>query len=259
MLLKIIDVAVENERESDYETAVDLSHWSMQSCAILFESPGGVRFVSTSRHEQVTHSYMEPDFDLLEETGQTVYQTHSDHSKDRFTDECYFSGLFVASPLKQVSASDFMMVFMESFDSAWDIYFDESMPRDVSLRVAAHLSGEDGRPRLAGLKFEGGDHLVQPNLIEVRLSQQDIESLCDLDVRVGAQSEVVLPPSLESAILVAEKRHAQIIANNSDVAANNRVEAAMARISLAINAQFLSAKEQTLRSFAEVREWAFPA
>jgi len=259
MLLKIIDIAGENEHESDYETAVDLSHWSMQSRSILFESLGGVRFIVTSRHEQVTHSYMEPDFDHLEATGKTVYLTHSDRSKDRFTEEFFISGLYIACAQAPVSASEFMMVFAEPYDNVWDIFFDDTRPHDVNRRIAAHLSCEDGRPRRADLRCSNDydEHLVPPNAIAVSLADADIERLCDLEIHAGTVCEIELPLSLEMAIVLAEKQHAQIVNRNSEVAANNRVQAAMARISLGIHAHFLMAKEQTRLSFAEVRNRPF--
>lgn len=111
MLLKVIDRRADSERESDYEPAVKLVHWSLASKRALFETPGGVRLVVESRQEATSRSYLEPDFDTLNATGALVYleRTASEPSVCRETTALH--GLYVAQPIPSISREQFRAVF----------------------------------------------------------------------------------------------------------------------------------------------------
>jgi len=79
----LINIERKREAESDYDTAVDLSHWCMSESIITLQTPAGLHILMTERFESVTHSYLEPDFDHFEASGETVYQSHADKSGDR--------------------------------------------------------------------------------------------------------------------------------------------------------------------------------
>lgn len=79
---KITRLHSENDSESDYETAVDMSHWSCHRRVIDMETPYGLHLSLVYMYEHTTHSYLEPDWDVLEATGEVTYDRHSDRSKD---------------------------------------------------------------------------------------------------------------------------------------------------------------------------------
>lgn len=252
MRLKVIDVQSKSESESDYETAVDMSHWSMQSSTVLFETPSGVRFLVSSRAEQVTHSYIEPDFDYMEKTGQTVYQTHSDRSKDRSTEECSFSGLFVAQIVREIKLEEFTVLAGDQVrkEALWDVYYNEDLPLDLRRRLVAFVSAEDGRPLIAEEHFpDDRDYLVPANQVRCKVSDADIETLVALDVRKAQIVEVELSTALQASISAAENLHASIVFSNAPVALENRIRAAKARLDMAIKLQAAASLEDHRKSF----------
>ncbi len=81
MRMRVINVYSMHESESDYETAVDMVHSSIDTHNVTLETAKGLRIEVNSTEITSTYSYLEPDFDHFEETGETVYQTHADESE----------------------------------------------------------------------------------------------------------------------------------------------------------------------------------
>lgn len=237
MRLKVIDIDSDSESESDYETAVDMSHWSMSRDSVLFETPGGVRFTVSSRWEQTTFSYMEPDFDHMEKTGQTVWQTHTDESRNEREPEggthTYgFDGLYIARPELRVSVAEFqetMKRFVDNKLDAWDLFYDDNGAQAVNHKVAAFVYEGDARPMKAEEHFHD-DMIVQPNRQRAEIEHEEIVLLSGLDVKKGRTYDVELSPAFQASILAAEELHAKISADNADIRAENRIHAARARI-----------------------------
>jgi hypothetical protein len=260
MLLAVIDIKSESDSDSDYDTAVDIRHWSMHRYSVLFESPGGVRFMVDSTWENTTHSYMEPDFDHMEKTGETVWLTHdmpayedseaSDNDKTQYR----FDGLYIARPTQGVSVAEFQEVLRgnEGDLEPWDIYYDESRAQELNLRVAAHLAGGDGRPMKAESLF-AGDVLVEPNRVGAAIERDEIARLSRLDVKKGRSYEIELSTAFEASILAAEKLNATVVADNYVIKSENRVHAAQARIENVIDEMAKSAMAEMKQSYAAVR------
>lgn len=237
MRLKVIDTRLASERDSDYETAVKLVHWSMASQRTLFETPRGVRLVVESRQELTSRSYLEPDFDTLDATGALVYleRTASEPSVCRETKALH--GLYVAQPIPSISRERFQAVFATpslGIDAtAWDIYFSEEVDAGLREAVAAFLAGEDGRPAAAQPQF--GDTLVRLNTVRAHLGEGDLDLLLQVEADPGAAVDCQVSVALESAVALAELLHTSIEASNRVVAAENRVAAALARIEVLID------------------------
>lgn len=237
MRLKVIGIDSESDSESDYDTAVDISHWSMSRDTVLFETPGGVRFTVGSRWEQKTYSYMEPDFDHMEKTGQTVWATHSDTFKNEREPEggnttYQFDGLYIARPEARISVAEFRETMKRFVDNELDpsyLLFDDDGKQELNLRIAAHLSGADARPVRAEEHFHE-DTFIQPNRIHAEIAQEEIVSLSGLQVKEGYSYDIELSPGFQASILAAEELHAKISADNADVRIENRVHAARARL-----------------------------
>lgn len=101
----VLGIYPESDSESDYETAVDMSHWSMHQLTYRLETPYGLLLSLIERHESVTHSYMEPDFDHLEGTGEVVYERHADKSNDSET-VSYLALVYYPLISERISRSD---------------------------------------------------------------------------------------------------------------------------------------------------------
>ncbi|MNR71584.1 hypothetical protein D3C71_22150 [compost metagenome] len=78
MFLTVASVTSESCQESDYDTAIDLVHHSHWSTTVVLVTPAGARLTVTREEMSTTRSYLEPDFDRLEATGDCVYVQHSE-------------------------------------------------------------------------------------------------------------------------------------------------------------------------------------
>ena len=237
MRLKVIDTRLDSERDSDYQTAVELVHWSMASVRTLFETPRGVRLVVESRQEVTSRSYLEPDFVTLNATGALVYLERTAPEPSVCRETATLHGLYVAQPIPSISREQFRAVFATpslGIDAtAWNVYFSEEVDADLRESVAAFLVGEDGRPATA--QAQSGDTLVRPNTVRAHLGEGDLEILLEVEADPGATVEYRLSVALESAVGLAELLHASVEAANRVVAAENRVAAALARLDVLID------------------------
>lgn len=237
MRLKVIDTRLASERDCDYETAVELVHWSMASQRTLFETPRGVRLVVESRQEVTSRSYLEPDFDTLDATGALVYLERTTPEASVCRETTALHGLYVARPIPSISREHFRAVFavpsLGIDATAWNIYFSEEVDAGLREAVAAFLVGEDGRPATA--QAPSGDTLVRPNTVCAHVGDGDLDLLVRVQADPGAAVECHLSVALESAVGLAELLHTSIEAANREVAAENRLAAALARIDVLID------------------------
>lgn len=63
--------------ESDWETAIDMSHTSGFDEETELELSAGTRIFFKAYESETHFSYLEPDFDELEKSGEVVYETHA--------------------------------------------------------------------------------------------------------------------------------------------------------------------------------------
>lgn len=77
MQLTIISIVSEHHCESDYETAIDMSHCSQSTTVYKLLSLSGVCLTLTMEESYTHYSYLEPDFDFYEKTGECVYERHA--------------------------------------------------------------------------------------------------------------------------------------------------------------------------------------
>lgn len=80
------------EHDADYETAVDLRHYTIVTEAALYELPNGARLLFEQITITTTGTYLEPDFNHLEATGNIVYVEHDDEllGTDTRTSACLY-------------------------------------------------------------------------------------------------------------------------------------------------------------------------
>ena len=67
-----------SESESDYDTAVDLVHYTTNTTDYVLSTPAGLTLKVKVQETWTSHSYLEPDFDHLEQTGECLYVHHTD-------------------------------------------------------------------------------------------------------------------------------------------------------------------------------------
>lgn len=87
MDLKYIKSTGESTSDSDYDTAVDLVHYRIDDFKYFFETKVGLKIVLSYYSTTTTKSYLEPDFDEIEEdykngTKKDHYAYHSHASEE---------------------------------------------------------------------------------------------------------------------------------------------------------------------------------
>lgn len=252
MLLKVIDIHHDHEQESDYETAVDMSHCTIDEVAVLFETPSGVRFSISSRSTSTSYSYMEPDWDHLEKTGAVSYETHSDGNRRESSEWVGWSDLLIANAHASITLDEFREAFQRKHQKAFEVFHDESLPESLRTRVAQHMSGGDGRPNKASMHadYEGG--LMEPGYVASGIGQEEAAALSELTLHVGQIVEFQISPAFEQSIERAEKLHAQVSASNASITSENRARAACARVQELIDEMATKANADMRRSFSSL-------
>lgn len=78
----VTQVRCECESEGDYDTAVDLVTTDICTIRVSLETPYGLEINLEQTTISTNHSYLEPDFDEFEQSGEVHYLTHSDGERD---------------------------------------------------------------------------------------------------------------------------------------------------------------------------------
>ena len=75
----LVSVDSQTTTEGDYDTAVDLTYDHIETVRYLFRTGSGCVIEVNTTEILTTKSYLEPDFEHLEETGNVVYGLHPSH------------------------------------------------------------------------------------------------------------------------------------------------------------------------------------
>lgn len=89
MKFTLIETDSETHHESDYDTAVDLVHYTIAEDRMKVRAENGMVFELTVSRTSTRHSYLEPDFDLMDQTGETRYVQHDDEQQPETQDVSY--------------------------------------------------------------------------------------------------------------------------------------------------------------------------
>lgn len=193
-----------SEQESDYDTAVDMSHWSFYEATYTLQTPTGLKIELISTHEHVTHSYYEPDFDRMDKTGETVYQQHSDHSNDNTT-ENWRATATMPMVLPEMSAQDFLHLdLIAQNNQKAQEFANQAKLWDYQEFKAGYCEEET----------------------ELSLSQEDIQSMIEqisqAKVKKGFSIELTLSEQANTMIKQISEEHLNLQNKNLDTRLNNQ-------------------------------------
>lgn len=171
---RLLDSHSRHENESDYETAVDLRHYSIEEETRLYELSGlgcGVRIEIRVREIHTTGSYLEPDFDELEATGNLHYVSNRDDQVDEHT-RYFRAEVLIPSYVRRVEDEE---EFWAESTTGWDVY--DLLPQALVERWVDE-----------GADFEFPDNLAQElgqlYLKRVETNRRDsIERMCQEALR----------------------------------------------------------------------------
>jgi len=166
---RLLDSHCRHENESDYETAVDLRHYSIDEETRLYELSGlgcGVRIEINVCEIHTTGSYLEPDFDVLDQTGNLHYVSHRDERVDEHTRHLH-AKVLIPTRVRCVEDEE---EFWAEPTTGWDLY--DLLPQALVVRWVDE-----------GADFEFPDNLAQElgqlYLARVETNRRDrIERMC---------------------------------------------------------------------------------
>ncbi|WP_058363013.1 hypothetical protein [Xanthomonas translucens] len=139
MKFTVLEINVNHEQESDYETAVDMSHRSITECNVRLKAETGAVLVLDETSISTNYSYLEPDFDQFEEDGATIYVNHAseDPTKESRTVRGHVECVAVLPPM---SAEDWAQ-----WEKSGSWHDDRNeMPVDVRRRLLDLEDFHDG-------------------------------------------------------------------------------------------------------------------
>lgn len=209
MLMKVVDIHCRSDSESDYDTAVDMSHWSLQAQTTLLETAIGVHLAIEETHTSVTHSYLEPDFDLIESGGDVIYLSHADRSKDSDSSS-YSVEVIMPTLIPEISSKDFA-----ELEYARSVGFNCTLSGAVEYFLFC---------------TEWNDASVS-NSRAIKLSDEELEALLSSTRAIktrwkGLQIKMPLPPGVVEKLREAEVEMLDICMANSRTRIHNNCEQA---------------------------------
>ena len=222
MLFKIKNMWHESESESDYDTAVDLVHYHHSESHYILETNAGVKLELHTNTTHTSRSYLEPDFDHMEKTNETVYVQHTEENSHA-EDTSYRHSVNVLEKIPAITREDLKLIEdLENKKIAYD-----SVEQDKLTHLWAYQA------------FLDGDYLNDDYNASVSLNDREIESLIEQinsikGVKEGWRVELVLPEKAHKELLVLDNEQFNIMGINGQTRINNMCEQAYFNIDKAL-------------------------
>lgn len=198
MKFTILDVKANHEQESDYETAVDMSHSTIEELDVRLKAETGAIISLSQTVISTSYSYLEPDFDEFEESGETVYVSHTSDEAPSYSEtrRGFAEGVSV---LPDLSEQDWAF-YDQSEDSAG--WHDDrvEMPNDVRSRLIA-FEGFKANQSYPMQDLEGGYYNPGPGQ---ELKDAWVKALLKglpSNVSRGQSFELSISPELEQVLI----------------------------------------------------------
>lgn len=142
MRITIQELNVSHSRESDYDTAVDLVHFSEERVAYVLRLPSGAHMNLERTVLHTSGSYLEPDFDLLEESGELRYEQHpSDEPASETT--YHYGELQPLFRMRSLTVEDWVRLreagYEDDFDALMFMQADEVAPSSMAPEESREL------------------------------------------------------------------------------------------------------------------------
>lgn len=133
MKFTVLSIRSHHENESDYETAVEMSHSSIEERTIRLRSETGVVVELEDTEISTTSSYLEPDFEHMDKTGETVYVNLPSEDEPKLKQYAHGKAFQVA-PLPVLSTEDLEALEEWGDQEGWE---DDrnAMPNDVRQQL----------------------------------------------------------------------------------------------------------------------------
>lgn len=202
MLLQYIKNINQIENESDYDTAVDMTHYTFQKNEYFFETPKGVQLIVSSMHES-SHTFIEPAPN--KEQSQIPADTSQKNS---------------------LKYNNFQDESSESLKTSYHI--EVVMPLELySFSVENFKTYLKNDPLFNEYNFINSDQYIEPNLEYPQCSKEDIISLLNNiqkhNLRKNDFFEVPLTDTLQEQLNLFEIKAEHIIKNNLAVLDQNKI------------------------------------
>jgi hypothetical protein len=226
MRFTFINQSSRSEQESDYETAVDMSHWSFHETIYTLKTPTGLLIDLVETDEHVTHSYYEPDFEHMDKTGETVYEQHRDSSNDKNT-QTWRATVSMPMKLPLMNVQDFLHLDLMKHnpDKAYE-FSNQAKLWDYQEFVGGYCEEET----------------------TLSLSHDDIRNMMDQiyasQVKKGFSIDLTLSSQAENTIKETSAEHFALQNHNLETRLNNRCAEAEYHLTQKLDTLMKEAMEQ---------------
>ncbi len=198
---KVVSAFYDSYTESDYETAIDISHTYGESSELEIELMQGGRLMFRESATSTSYSYLEPDFDLMEETGEVVYGEHPSEAEERYSQNSY---LWLQLPASRpvLSEEDILAQMEVGYCEAYQDYLDEPYvglfaSQEAAMGFTAEVQ-EEIKQVLSAFAWKQG------NQYKINFSEAAVQAFRALDAQAQAIRLKNLQISIEEAALRAK-------------------------------------------------------
>lgn len=173
--------------ESDFETAVDMSHTTGTVLDVTLQSSGGLTLSVHVSECRTTYTYQEPDFETLERTGEEHWVSHpGEQEADSFSHGHASASLpnetrlIAQDDLKQFDPSD--LSALESLKRKFQQPNGDSFEQEIEITLSDELSSAIADHALR-YKLRMGKvrvvwfHVTEADLNLIRLLEQKVDEI----------------------------------------------------------------------------------
>lgn len=212
MKLKLVDYQSYSDTESDYDTAVDLAHYTMQDLQYIFETSNNTTIILCISDTTTTKSYLEPDFNEIEQDfkkGEVKdnYQYHSQPSEQEPESSKTFRMEFVVPGEITSLTVEEMESYIKYFKLAEQYNIENIDPyncldRTLYHKLAIYQEDECGVP----------DHCISLNINKEQLD--DMLNKFPQNFKEGDVIDITLHQNIERQINDLENEKEKILLDN---------------------------------------------
>lgn len=234
MKLKLVNIESNCTTESDYETAVDLSHSTINENTYILETLSGLELKISETDISTSYSSLEPDFEALEKNPNDLHYVtyHREDNKSDFKSFCHME-YCIANKLILMSKQDYKDYFINYENKTWTEkeQIDKKNKNKFSQYEESLYS-----PSNQGFSLESD---------EAKEFIQNIDKVLNLSsgkrYKKGMFYEIEVPESLKNLILKLDEENIQVNTFNSLHIMQDRVNKAQALIELSIDNSYNNA------------------
>lgn len=221
MKLKITDIDSRSENESEYETAVDMSHSNIEDTDYYLETASGSVFKLACTQTHTTYSYYEEDIPDNYKPGDPISYSHQSSGDSK-----------TSTYIRLEALADEKTIFLtkDEFIEYFKNYADKTEEEQDSYRYSNKM----------GNKFEEFSnqqkgYVNQDNVITIHLSKEFLNDFMQILEKQEKNTWFDVPEQLIGEMASIDEMNKKINKNNSDNFIDNMCVQANAKLSVLLD------------------------